>query len=152
MVRSGQVHPRELVELYLGRIESLNPRLNAFRVTLADEALAAADGADLSGPLAGVPVAMKDDTPVAGQAAPRVPELRATRPRRRRGGQGAPEAGAIPIGITNVPELTICPWTASAANGVTRNPWVPGRTPGGSSWGSACGGGGRNGRLPGDGL
>ncbi len=47
-------------------------------------------------------------------------------------------AGAIPIGITNVPELMLFPWTASDANGVTRNPWDPTRTPGGSSGGSAA--------------
>src|SRR6202011_4456114 len=47
-------------------------------------------------------------------------------------------AGAIPIGITNVPELTIWPWTASAAHGVTRNPWDASHTPGGSSGGSAA--------------
>ena len=46
-------------------------------------------------------------------------------------------AGAIPVGITNVPELTIFPWTASDANGITRNPWDLSRTPGGSSGGSA---------------
>src|SRR5581483_6469835 len=47
-------------------------------------------------------------------------------------------AGAIPIGITNVPELMIWPWTATEANGVTRNPWDLSRTPGGSSGGSAA--------------
>jgi amidase len=47
-------------------------------------------------------------------------------------------AGAIPIGITNVPELYIWPWTATDANGITRNPWDPSRTPGGSSGGSAA--------------
>ncbi|MDQ6607180.1 MAG: amidase family protein, partial [Actinomycetota bacterium] len=47
-------------------------------------------------------------------------------------------AGAIPIGITNVPELMIFPWTASDANGITRNPWDLSRTPGGSSGGSAA--------------
>ena len=47
-------------------------------------------------------------------------------------------AGAIPIGITNVPELMIFPWTATAAYGITRNPWDPSRTPGGSSGGSAA--------------
>jgi amidase len=47
-------------------------------------------------------------------------------------------AGAIPIGITNVPELTIFPWTATDANGITRNPWDLARTPGGSSGGSAA--------------
>ena len=139
LVRSRQVHPRELVELCLQRIEALNPRLNAFRVTLADEALAAAQAAaDSDGPLAGVPVAIKDDTPVAGQ--------HATRGSRSYGPPAAADAevvrrlrqaGAIPIGITNVPELMIFPWTASDANGITRNPWDLDRTPGGSSGGSA---------------
>ena len=55
MVRDGQVHPRELVELSLRRIESLDPQLNAFRVVLAEQALAEADTVDYrsgSAPLA----------------------------------------------------------------------------------------------------
>ena len=70
LVRSRETTPRELVELYLRRIEALDPRLNAFRVTLAELALAEAgalDGARLAGPLAGVPIAVKDDIAVAGQ-------------------------------------------------------------------------------------
>ncbi len=138
MVRDGEAHPRELVEMFLRRIDSLDPRLNAFRVTLADEALAVAEQ-PLEGPLAGVPIAIKDDLPVAGQrmtwgsrvaAAPQAADAEAVRRLR--------SAGAIPIGITNVPELTIFPWTASDANGITRNPWDPSRTPGGSSGGSAA--------------
>lgn len=140
LVRARQVSPRELVELYLRRIEALNPRLNAFRVTLAEEALAAAENAaELDGPLAGVPVAIKDDCPVAGQS---------TTHGSRTYGPPAPadaevvrrvrKAGAIPIGVTNVPELTVWPWTISEANGATRNPWDPERTPGGSSGGSAA--------------
>ena len=89
-------------------------------------------------PLAGVPVAIKDDTDVAGQStgwgsnvdrglcrhdAEIVCRLR--------------RAGAIIVGKTNVPELTLWPWTASDASGITRNPWEPSRTPGGSSGGSA---------------
>ncbi len=138
LVREREVRPRELVELSLRRIESLNPQLNAFRVTLAEQALAAAEE-PLAGPLAGVPVAIKDDLPVAGQAmtwgsrAPAAQQpIDAEAVRRLRA------AGAIPIGITNVPELMIFPWTASDANGITRNPWDPSRTPGGSSGGSAA--------------
>ncbi|HET8978986.1 MAG TPA: amidase family protein [Solirubrobacteraceae bacterium] len=139
MVRDNQIHPRELVELYLRRIESLDPRLNAFRVVLADEALAEADRVDRTGPLAGVPIAVKDEMEVAGQVA--------TRGARSYGAPAAADhevvrrlraAGAIPVGITNAPELCIFPWTASRANGVTRNPWDPTRTPGGSSGGSAA--------------
>jgi amidase len=140
LVRTRQVTPQELVELCLARIESLNPRLNAFRVTLAEEALAGAQAAgDSGGPLAGVPIAVKDDTPVTGQSTtkgsrsmPPPADGDAEVVRRLRA------AGAIPIGVTNVPELTIWPWTASAANGITRNPWDPARTPGGSSGGSAA--------------
>jgi amidase len=139
LVRTRQVPPRELVELCLRRIEALNPRLNAFRTTLAELALAEADAmAGRDGLLAGVPIAIKDDIAFAGQ-----PTTRGSRT------FGPPEpadaeavrrlraAGAIPIGITNVPELTIWPWTASEANGITRNPWDLSRTPGGSSGGSA---------------
>jgi amidase len=138
LVRAGEVQPRELVELSLRRIEDLDPRLNAFRVTMGDEALAAASNGN-RGPLAGVPIAVKDDLPVAGQSVtkgsrsfgpPCASDAEAVRRLRA--------AGAIPIGITNVPELTIFPWTASDANGVTRNPWDLSRTPGGSSGGSAA--------------
>ena len=139
-VRSRQVHPRELVEGCLRRIEELDPRLNAFRVTMAEEALSAAEQTAASdGPLAGVPIAIKDEMPVAGQALtfgsrtygpPATADSEVVRRLRA--------AGAIPIGITNVPELTIWPWTASDANGITRNPWEVSRTPGGSSGGSAA--------------
>ena len=145
MVRAREVSARELVEMYLRRIEALDPRLNAFRVTLADEALAAADRLDAgdpadAGPLAGVPIAVKDDSPVAGQPLT-YGSRSAARPEPADGeGPGAlrAAAGAIPIGITNVPELMLFPWTASDANGITRNPWDPARTPGGSSGGSAA--------------
>jgi amidase len=139
LVRSGEAHPREIVELALRRIEDLNPRLNAFRTVMAEEALAAADQVGRDGPLAGVPVAVKGDTPVAGQVTTRGSKTY---------GSAAPEdaevvrriraAGAILIGITNVPELMIWPWTASDATGITRNPWDPSRSPGGSSGGSAA--------------
>ena len=128
------------MELSLRRIEALDPRLNAFRTTMPDEAMAAAErAADSDGLLAGVPVAIKDEMPVAGQSMtwgsrtygpPQPADSEIVRRVRA--------AGGIPIGITNVPELMIFPWTASAANGVTRNPWDPTRTPGGSSGGSAA--------------
>lgn len=141
-VRAGDVHPRELVELFLTRIQTLDPHCNAFRTTMPDQALAEAEaavGSGSAGRLAGVPIAIKDDTPLAGQSA--------TRGSRSYGPPATADAevvrrlraaGAIPIGITNVPELMIFPWTASAANGITRNPWNPERTTGGSSGGSAA--------------
>ncbi|MGA2927159.1 MAG: amidase family protein [Solirubrobacteraceae bacterium] len=140
LVRAREVSPHELVELCLRRIEALDPALNAFRTTLAEQALAAADAlTELDGPLAGVPIAIKDELPIAGQpttrgsrtfGAPALADAEAVRRLRA--------AGAIVIGITNVPELTIFPWTASDANGITRNPWNRARTPGGSSGGSAA--------------
>jgi amidase len=142
LVRSRQVSPRELVELFLGRIERLNPRCNAFRSVMAEEALAQADvSAGADGALAGVPIAVKDDLAFAGHVATRGmrsanwpgPATHDAEPLRR-----LRAAGAIPIGLTNVPELMIFPWTASAANGITRNPWDAGRTCGGSSGGSAA--------------
>src|SRR3954447_23044199 len=68
LVRRGEVRPRELVELYLRRIEALDPQLNAFRVTLAEQALAEADAGGAEGALAGVPIAVKDDVALAGQS------------------------------------------------------------------------------------
>jgi amidase len=137
-VRARELVPRELVELCLRRIEALDPQLNAFRTTMAEEALAAAETVS-DGPLAGVPIAIKDEMPVGGQRLTHgartneaLPSTDSEVVRRLRA------AGAIPIGITNVPELTIWPWTASAANGITRNPWDVSRTPGGSSGGSAA--------------
>jgi amidase len=140
MVRQGQVHPRELVELYLRRIAALNPQLNAFRTVLEEQALAEAQRADAGqGLLAGVPIAIKDDLALAGHKTtwgsrshgqPATGDAEVVRRLRA--------AGAIPIGITNVPELMIFPWTATDANGVTRNPWNLSRTPGGSSGGSAA--------------
>jgi amidase len=139
-VRERQVSPRELVELSVRRIEQLDPRLNAFRVVLAEQALAEADElSDFDRPLAGVPIAVKDDLMFGGQVATRgsrsfgAPATTDAEPLRR-----LRAAGAIPIGITNVPELMIFPWTRTAANGVTRNPWNPDRTTGGSSGGSAA--------------
>src|SRR5205807_3289562 len=140
LVRARQVRAQELVELFLRRIEALDPRLNAFRVKMAEEALAAADQQnDSDGLLAGVPVAIKDEMAVARQSL--------TRGSRSYGPREAADseivrrlraAGAIPIGITNVPELMTWPWTASDANGISRNPWDTTRTPGGSSGGSAA--------------
>jgi amidase len=139
LVRDGEVAPPELVELFLRRIDELDPRLNAFRVVRGEQALAEAETVERTGPLAGVPIAIKDDLPLAGESTtrgarsfgpPATADAEAIRRLRA--------AGAIPIGVTNVPELMIFPWTTTTANGVTRNPWNPDRTPGGSSGGSAA--------------
>jgi Asp-tRNA(Asn)/Glu-tRNA(Gln) amidotransferase A subunit family amidase/fructose-1,6-bisphosphatase/inositol monophosphatase family enzyme len=145
MVRAGEVSPRELVETTLGRIEALDPKLNAFRVVFAERALVEADqaagraGAGDGRPLLGVPIAVKDDQALAGEVRVRgsnacsSPEPEdADLVRRLRA------AGAIVVGITRTPELTLWPFTETAAGGITRNPWDPQRTPGGSSGGSGA--------------
>jgi amidase len=145
LVRAGEVSPRELVELYLERIARIDPQLNAVRVVFAERALAEADqaagrrGAGDERPLLGVPVLIKDDIDVAGEvtckgtsAEDRPASADAEVVRRLRG------AGAIVLGKTHVPELMQWPFTESATWGITRNPWDLGRSPGGSSGGSAA--------------
>jgi amidase len=145
MVRAGEVSPTELVRLCLDRIERIDPQLNAFRVVLAERALLEAEQAEArlkageERPLLGVPIAIKDEVDVAGQvktfgtdgfAEPAKQDSEMVRRLR--------EAGAIVLGLTLLPEMAICGFTESATYGVTRNPWNPQRTPGGSSGGSAA--------------
>jgi amidase len=144
LIRAREVSPRELVELYLERIERHEPTLNAFRVVMAERALAEADqaqarlGAGEDRPLLGVPVAIKDNVDVAGELTTH-----------GTGAYGPPattdaeivarlrSAGAIVIGKTHLPELAAYGFTESATWGVTSNPWNVDRTCGGSSGGSA---------------
>src|SRR5215469_11609168 len=143
-VRSGEVTAAAVVAEHLQRIGRLDAELGAFvrvrAARAADEAVAVdsrADRAEL--PLAGVPVAVKDTVPVAGEPMrlgsaampdaaqsedhPVVARLR--------------DAGAVVVGLTNLPELAIYPFTDSVY-GIARNPWDPRRTPGGSSGGSGA--------------
>jgi amidase len=146
LIAKGDVSSRELVELYLRRIERLDPQLNAFRVVFSERALLEADQADArhgaggERPLLGVPIAIKDDVDVAGAVTALGTNAHSGEPatadsevvRRLR------EAGAIVIGKTNVPELCIWPFTETPTFGATRNPWDLQRSPGGSSGGSAA--------------
>ncbi len=145
LIAAGEVSSRELVQLYLDRIERYDGRLNAYKTVFAERALLEADQADArrkaggERPLLGVPIAIKDDTDVAGdvtsygtRAAERVASADQEVVRRLR------EAGAIVLGKTNVPELTLWPFTETPTFGITRNPWNLEHTPGGSSGGSGA--------------
>ncbi len=145
MVRAGEVTPTELVRLCLDRIGRLDRQLNSFRVVLPEQALLEAEQAEArlrageERPLLGVPIAIKDEVDVMGQvktwgtdAFTEPATADAEMVRRLR------EAGAIVVGLTLLPEMAICGFTESATYGVTRNPWNPQCTPGGSSGGSAA--------------
>ncbi len=146
MVRDGECTAREVVEATLERIAEVDPLLNAYRVVFAEEALAEADRVDAQGgtaeekPLLGVPVPVKDDTDVAGErtAWGSLATSRAPAPQDADVTARLREAGAVIIGKTNVPELTIWPLCETLAFGSTRNPWNLDFTTGGSSGGSGA--------------
>lgn len=143
-VREKRATPREVVAEHLARIEKLDERIGAFRVVRAEAALAEADEVgsrdDLGRlRLAGVPVAVKDNLAVRGET-------------NRVGSAATPDtaagadhevvarlraAGAVVVGLTNVPELCVF-GTTEGVHGTSRNPWDTSRTAGGSSGGSAA--------------
>jgi amidase len=145
LVRRGEIAPMELTRAYLDRIERLEPTIGAFQVVRAEKALAEARELELradlaSLPLAGVPVAIKDNVDVAGE--PTRQGSRATATHLVRGDdelvRRLRQAGCIILGKTRMPELAIWPFTESEAYGPTHNPWDPTRTPGGSTGGGAA--------------
>jgi amidase len=142
---SGEVTSDELVRRSLHAIELSQPTLNAFRVVLTASALADAAEADRrradgdQAPLLGVPIAVKDDTDIAGVATsfgtagyvqPATQDAEVVRRLKA--------AGAVIVGKTNSCELGQWPFTSGPAFGHTRNPWSRQHTPGGSSGGSAA--------------
>ena len=144
MIAAGEVSSLEVVNAHLDRIGEVNGWLNAVTRVLADEARTAAIDADAAvatgdelGPLHGVPCTVKENVDVSGtattQGLPAFAELIASTDaplvERLRG------AGAIPIGRTNLPELGLRVSTDNPLHGLTRNPWHPDRTAGGSSGG-----------------
>lgn len=142
-VRRGEVSATRVVADHLDHIRD-HDDVNAFRLVRDTEAPAEAEQVDQqedlnAATLAGVPVAVKENTPVAGlptwhgSAAARseVADTDHEVVRRLRG------AGAVVVGTTRMPELGL--WgTTDDASAVTRNPWLPDRTPGGSSGGAAA--------------
>ena len=152
-IRAGNLSSREIVDACLERIEQVNPKINAVVRLVAERARKEADALDrlaasgrFRGPLHGVPITIKDSLDSEGivstggtmgrkdfiprQDAPVVARLR--------------DAGAVLLGKTNTPELTLSGETSNLIYGRTLNPYDPERSPGGSSGGSAaivaCGG------------
>ena len=142
LVHTGQLSSTELVTAALERIEQLQPTLNAFVHIDSDGALKAAAGIERDDPrpFAGVPIAIKDTTSVAGMPYTMasdifgnfVPGHDSFVTRRIR------DAGFVLVGKTNMPEFGILPVSEPRRFGPARNPWDPDRTPGGSSGGSAA--------------
>ena len=144
LVRRRKASAEQVALAHLARIEQLDGVFGAFQavareLVLADARAVDADPSRRNGPLAGVPVAVKDNVDVAGLPTRHGSAATPDRPaaaddelvRRLR------TAGCVVLGKTRMPELAIWPFTESAAFGVTRNPWSPEHTAGGSSGGSA---------------
>jgi aspartyl-tRNA(Asn)/glutamyl-tRNA(Gln) amidotransferase subunit A len=146
-VRSGRQSAVELLDLFCTRVERFDPELNAFCFLDVDGARRRAEEIDAEvragkdpGPWAGVPMGVKELVHVAGWPDTHASMLYrdnvathdATEAARLR------DAGAVLVGLTTSPEFGSTNWTRTFLHGVTRNPWNPERTPGGSSGGSAA--------------
>lgn len=138
-LRSGEIKAVEVVEECLSRVEELNPKINAF-VTLNERAKEEAKSVDPETPLAGLPVAIKDNVETKGLKTTYcskfyenyVPDEDAVLVERLK------KAGAVILGKTNLPEFGLIAYTDNPLFGPTRNPWDLSRTVGGSSGGSAA--------------
>ena len=147
MVRDGEISPVELTEMYLTRIEKIDPEINSFVTVTPDLALeqakvaeaAVAAGDDLA-PFHGVPIGIKDLMETKGvrttfsckalaEYVPDEDDHVVTKIK---------EAGFISLGKTNTSEFGSIPVTESDLNGACRNPWDTDRTAGGSSGGAAA--------------
>jgi amidase len=143
LVRRGEIRPIELVDAAIARIEAIDPHLNAVIHRQFERARGDAARVPIDRPLAGVPFLLKD---LGGEEAgePHHEGMRALRDAGWRATADSELAGAfraaglIPLGRTNVPELALMGTTEPDAYGPTHNPWDLGRSPGGSSGGSAA--------------
>jgi len=147
-VRAKEVSARELAGEALARIEALNPTINAFVAVDGERALEQAAAIDQivatggdPGPLAGVPIGVKDNEDAAGYRTTHGSALLADAPPAVSDSVHVARlraAGCVVVGKTNLPEFA---WSANTTNdlfGPTRNPWAPDHGAGGSSGGTAA--------------
>ena len=137
---TGAVKSREVVDQLASRVAIVDPKLKAYLHLDADKARAEADQADVSKPLGGVPIAIKDVINVKGDPCTCASKILQ--------GYVAPydatvitklrEAGAVLFGRTNMDEFAMGSSTENSSWGKTCNPWDLERIPGGSSGGSAA--------------
>jgi Asp-tRNA(Asn)/Glu-tRNA(Gln) amidotransferase A subunit family amidase len=141
LIACGDVSLREVLEESIARIETRNETLNAVVATCYDDARARVANGTVTGPLAGVPILIKDlNTHVAGLPTTQgsrlfvdaVAEYDSEHVARLR------RAGCVVLGKTNTPEFGLAPTTEPVLFGPTRNPWLLDHSPGASSGGAAA--------------
>lgn len=139
-LQSKEVSPREVVQALADRIEKVDPQIKGYLTYDLELALKEADKVDVSAPLGGVPIAIKDAINAEGQSCTSASKILK--------GYRAPydatsvaqlrTAGAIPFGRTNMDEFAMGSSTENSGYAITHNPWDLTRVPGGSSGGSTA--------------
>jgi amidase len=140
LVKNGDVHPRELLETAIKKVEALNPQLNAVIHTFYDRARILSDSDLPDGPFKGVPFLLKDllDNYQGEPICMGSRGIRYVPPENSELVNRYLRAGVVPFGKTNTPELGLTITTEPKAYGPAHNPWRRGISTGGSSGGSAC--------------